>query len=138
MDYREAQEEGKTFHCAWLLILIALIAWKEPKYCKFLIVDVDVCEEVRYDFLCYTKEPTQAMKIHIFFVLMQIDLHTVVNQYLRLPSSLYKQCCHIVEFKADFHRPYVKVMKDPTKTCHPFPYLVTKDNLLMAVHNWSK
>jgi hypothetical protein len=29
-DYRDAQDLGKKFHYSWLLILIALIRWKEP------------------------------------------------------------------------------------------------------------
>jgi len=29
-------------------------------------------------------------------------------------------------------------MKDPTKTWHPFPYLVTEYYVLMIVQNWPK
>jgi hypothetical protein len=31
-DCIEAQEKGTKFHYAWLLILIALVGWKEPGY----------------------------------------------------------------------------------------------------------
>jgi len=72
----------------------------------------------------------------IFFAVMEMDLHMVVNQHPRLSPSLYKQCCHITNFKMDFHRAYVKAMKDPTRTWHPFPYLVTEDDLFTVVQQW--
>jgi len=42
MDYRETQEEGKTFHYPGLLIYIALIAWKELEDSQFPTIEVDV------------------------------------------------------------------------------------------------
>jgi hypothetical protein len=30
IDYREAQDKGAKFHYTWLLIMIALVAWREP------------------------------------------------------------------------------------------------------------
>ena len=29
-DVRDAQEKGRPFHYSWLLVLIALVRWKEP------------------------------------------------------------------------------------------------------------
>lgn len=74
----------------------------------------------------------------ISIVLLSMDLHMVVNQHLRLSPSLYKQYCNIVDFKVDFHRIYVKERKDRTRTWHPFPYLVTEDDLLVVVQCWSE
>jgi hypothetical protein len=34
-DCKDAQDLGTKFHYSWLLILIALIEWKEPKYSFF-------------------------------------------------------------------------------------------------------
>jgi hypothetical protein len=31
-DCKDAQDLGEKFHYSWLLILIAVIGWKEPKY----------------------------------------------------------------------------------------------------------
>jgi hypothetical protein len=36
IDCIEAQEKGMEFHYAWLLILIALVGWKEPGDYQFL------------------------------------------------------------------------------------------------------
>jgi hypothetical protein len=43
MDSREAQDKGKLFHYAWLLILITLLSWREPKYTQFLGVAKKPC-----------------------------------------------------------------------------------------------
>jgi len=102
-----------------------LIAWKEPEYSYFPSIEVDVCQAVRYASLWCTKDPTCAVENKILFLVMVMDLDMVVNQYPRLSSILYKQYCHIAEFKEEFHGAYVKVMKDPTKKWHPLSYLVT-------------
>jgi hypothetical protein len=36
IDHKEAQDKGMEFHYAWLLILIELVAWKEPKETQFV------------------------------------------------------------------------------------------------------
>ena len=30
VDVRDAQEKGRSFHYSWLLVLIALVGWREP------------------------------------------------------------------------------------------------------------
>lgn len=57
----------------------------------------------------------------------------VVNQYPRFSPSLYRKYCKIADFKADFHKIYVKAIKDLTRTWHLLPYLVTKDDFLIVV-----
>jgi hypothetical protein len=36
VECRDAQDNGIEFHCSWLIILIALAGWKEPKFLTFL------------------------------------------------------------------------------------------------------
>lgn len=43
-----------------------------------------------YALLWFTKELIHEIEIQIFFVLMLMDLHMVVNQHPRLSLSLYK------------------------------------------------
>jgi len=56
----------------------------------FPSIDMDVYEAARYASLWFTKESTHATKYRIFFVVMEMYLHMVVNQYARLSPSLYK------------------------------------------------
>jgi len=34
-DYKDAQDLGTKFHYSWLMILIAIMGWKERKYAFF-------------------------------------------------------------------------------------------------------
>jgi len=61
----------------------------------------------------------------------------VVNQHPRLSPSLYDQYHNIAEFKAEFHRVYVKARKDLMETWNALPYLVTEDVLLETIQHWS-
>jgi hypothetical protein len=39
LDYREAQDQGYTFHFSWLLLLIAFIAWKMLEGVTFMGIE---------------------------------------------------------------------------------------------------
>ena len=46
-DCRVVQENNQPFHYSWLLVLMAFITWKEPKYTQFLSARGE-CPGVRY------------------------------------------------------------------------------------------
>jgi hypothetical protein len=48
VDYRDAKDNGTEFHYSWLLILIALVGWKEPKLSLF-VDKKGKCYAVRYE-----------------------------------------------------------------------------------------
>lgn len=100
---REVQEEGKTYHYTCLIIIIMLISWKDMEESKFPPIKLYVCEATEYASLQYTKEFLCAMENRIFFIILLMDLHMVVNQHIRLSPSLYRQYCHITNFKVNFH-----------------------------------
>jgi len=52
----EAQELSKTFHYAWLLLLIVLVAWEVPKDSQFPSLTPDLLEAVKYTSLWATKD----------------------------------------------------------------------------------
>lgn len=56
MNCHEAQEQGKTFHYAWLLFSIVLVAWKLPKDNQFPSVTTDLPEAEKYASLWATKD----------------------------------------------------------------------------------
>jgi hypothetical protein len=55
IDCRDAQDNGTKFHYSWLLILIALVGWKEPKFSSFLDRKGKCCA-VRYETLWQEKD----------------------------------------------------------------------------------
>lgn len=52
----EAQELSKTFHYAWLLLSIVLVAWELPEDSQFPSVMPDLPEATKYALLWATKD----------------------------------------------------------------------------------
>jgi hypothetical protein len=59
---KDTQDWGSDFHYSWLLILIALVGWKEPTYSVFL-QRIGKCGVARYMSLRSTTDP-KAKKIN--------------------------------------------------------------------------
>ena len=47
-NYYKAQKQGKTFHYAWLLLLIVLVAWELPEDSQFPSVVLDLPKAAKY------------------------------------------------------------------------------------------
>jgi hypothetical protein len=67
MDCREAQYKGIEFHYAWLLILITLVAWREPKDTQFLSTMNKPCLVARYPNFSHTTKKERQMDTNIVF-----------------------------------------------------------------------
>jgi len=65
-NYREVQEEGKTFHYAWLLLSIVLVTTELPKDSQFPSLDQDWPEATKYASLWVTRDTTRIQGINIF------------------------------------------------------------------------
>jgi hypothetical protein len=52
-DFQDAQDLGTKFHYSWLLILIALVGWKDPKYNVFCH-RIKKCRTKQYEKLWHT------------------------------------------------------------------------------------
>ena len=66
-NYREAQEQGKTFHYVWLLLLIVLVAWELLKDNQFPSITLDLLEDpVKYASWWVTKDAQRIKEIKIF------------------------------------------------------------------------
>ena len=48
VDVRDAQEKGIPFHYSWLLVLIALVGWREPTEAQFVDVPPYMPGATRY------------------------------------------------------------------------------------------
>ena len=62
----EAQEQGKTFHYAWLLLSIVLVVGELPKDSQFPIIDRDLLEVGKYALLWATEDPKWNRNTKIF------------------------------------------------------------------------
>jgi hypothetical protein len=71
LDCRDAQDNGTEFHYSWLIILIALAGWQEPKFSTFLD-RVGKCYATRYESLWKEKDnKTQQENNTVFSMLLE-------------------------------------------------------------------
>ena len=59
------------------------------------------------------KDPVRVTETKIFLVLMESSLRMAINQHPRFSPTLYDKLLRYVAFKADFHRIYIQLQKDP-------------------------
>ena len=57
-DVRDAQEKGRPFQYSWLLVLIALVGWKEPTEAQFVDVPPHMPGAARYASLWVSQDKT--------------------------------------------------------------------------------
>jgi hypothetical protein len=113
MDYREAQEKGTKFHYAWLLILIALTAWREPKETQFLEGIHKPFLAVRYMSLWHTVHKDRHMDNNVTFYIYKETIQQCIEDMQHIPPHIVEVYKGIVWFKAGMHHIYIQVKKDP-------------------------
>lgn len=79
MNFREAREQGKTFHYTWLLLKILLVTGELPKGSQFPDIEKDLPEAVWYNSLQATKDATRIREIKVFLIFMEASIRTWVN-----------------------------------------------------------
>jgi hypothetical protein len=57
-DYKDAQDLDTEFHYSWLLMLIALMGWKEPPY-SYFCSRIGRCHATWYTSLGRNSDPKQ-------------------------------------------------------------------------------
>ena len=63
-----AAQTGWPFSYSWILILIALVAWMEPKdYQPMTVEEVKVCHGAHYQNLWWVEEPSRQTDCAIHF-----------------------------------------------------------------------
>ena len=67
---------------------------------------------------------------------MEMNIKMGINRKSQLSTTVYNSLQSFVEFKAYFHHIYINPRKDPTKTWHELPYLVTEDVIFAVLESW--
>ena len=80
MNDREAQELSNTFHYAWLLLSIVLVAWELPEDKQFPSIVLDLPESVKYALLWVTQDSERIEDIKIFWILMEMNIRMAINR----------------------------------------------------------
>lgn len=132
----KAQDLGKTFHYAWLLLSMVLVTWELPEDSKFPSVTPNLPEAVKYASLWATKDAQCIKDSKIFWILMEMNIHMVINRKLQLSPTVFAKLQECVEFKADFQRVSIRAWKDPEQQWHDLPYLATDDAIDTVLDHW--
>jgi hypothetical protein len=80
-DCKDTQDWGSEFHYSWLLILIALVGWKEPTYNMFL-QRTGKCGTTRYTSLRSTTDPKEKKINNDVFTLYLMEIQNQVSRHM--------------------------------------------------------
>lgn len=78
-NYHKALELNKTFHYAWLLLLIVLVAWELPQDTQFPSIVPELLEAMKYASLWATKDVQHIKDNKIFQIFMEINIYMAIN-----------------------------------------------------------
>jgi len=132
----EAQKHGKTFHYAWLLLSIVLVARELPEDNQFSTINRDLSEAVKYASLWATKDSNRICNSKIFWVFMEINLKIGINRKLQLSPTVFNILQSFSEFKADIHSVYIKACEDSAKQCRKLPFVAIDDVIFKILETW--
>ena len=96
----------------------------------------DLPDAARFTSLWSTKNPASIKESKIFWILLEMDLHMVINKRPRLSPILFMQLMAYAEFKVNFHSVSIRAWKDPKHTWHKLPYLVSMIDVQEIVGYW--
>lgn len=134
---REAQEQGKTFHYAWLLSSILLVARELPEDSQFPTVEGDLPEAARYTSLWAMKNKTRIREIKVFWVFVEASIRTWIDRRPHLSPTVYNNLQIPTEFKADMHNQYIRACKDKARTCVKLPFIAMDGAIFDVMASWS-
>ena len=114
---RDVQEKGIPFHYSLLIVLIALVGWKEPTEVHFVAVPPNMPSAARYASLWVSKDKaSRQMTNYVFsFYMMSISYETVKTP--RLSNELFSQYDGVANFRADMHNVFIQARADKKKAC---------------------
>jgi len=73
-NYKEAQEQCKTFHYMWLLLSVLLVTGELPEDSQFPPLAQDLPKATKYVSLWAMKDTMRICKARIFWVLMEVSI----------------------------------------------------------------
>jgi hypothetical protein len=84
IDCRDAQDNGPKFHYSWLIILINLAGWQEPKFSTFLDIS-GKCYTTRYESLWQDKDNKNQLVNSMVFVMLLEEIKQCTTNVWHIP-----------------------------------------------------
>jgi hypothetical protein len=86
-DCKDAQDLGTEFHYSWLIILMDLIGWGEPKYNGFY-QRLGKCHATKYTTLWHTSDPKKMKENSSMFAMLFDEMQEKLDNTWRIPPEL--------------------------------------------------
>lgn len=134
-DSQETRNLGKKFHYSLLIILIALIGWKEPPYCHF-------CERIGYfrtalyTSLGRNSDPKHKSANIGTFARYLRKIHESIANSWRITPDVVVQFRDIANFKASRHNMWIEACRDLGKEWLQLRYCVMEEDIEMDMRDW--
>jgi hypothetical protein len=105
-DYKYAQDLGTNFHYVWLIILISLVGWGEPKYNGFF-PRPRKCHTTKYTTLWHTSDEKQSKANSSIFSMYYDEMWEKIANTWRIPPKVVKEHQSIANFQASRHNTWI-------------------------------
>jgi hypothetical protein len=89
-DYKDAQDLGTEFHYSWLIILITLVGWGEPKYNGFY-PRLGKCHTTKYTKLWHTSNAKQRKENANIFAMYYDEMQEKIANTWRIPPEMVEE-----------------------------------------------
>jgi hypothetical protein len=97
-DCQDAQDLGTKLHYLWLLIIIALVGWRHPKYTVFF-QRIENCCTTHYETLWHTSITKERKTNSSIFVTYFEEIHEKVVETWRIPPEVVEEHKDIPNFQ---------------------------------------
>jgi hypothetical protein len=135
IDCRDAQDNGTEFHYSWMIILIALAGWKEPKFSSFLD-RMGKCYAARYESLWQAKDNKTQQENNTVFAMLLEEIQQCTTNIWCIPVEVIQETEGIAKFKASRHHMWIQAARDPKKAWLEMQYCITKEEVDWIVKDW--
>lgn len=106
VDCRDVQYNGTEFHYSWLIILIALAGWEEPKLSTFLHRK-GKCYAVRYESFWQAKDNKNQQANNTVFAMLLEEIQQLTTNVWRIPVEVIQETEGIARFKASRYHMWI-------------------------------
>jgi hypothetical protein len=134
-DFKDIQDLGTKFHYSWLIILIALIGWKEPPYSHFCDW-IGHFHTAQYTSLGRNSDPKHRSANTGTFSRYFSEIQESIANSWRITPDVVAQFRDIANFKATRHNMWIQARRDPGKEWLQLRYCVTEEDVEMAMRDW--
>ena len=134
-DCRAMQENNQPFHYSWLIVLMAFVTWKEPKYTQFLLAWCE-CRGVHYANLWANANPKRKhVNNQVFYTYYQ-QPSTLIDSKPKITKDLTDLYKKRIRFMANMHRIYIKPQSVKDQDWYTGAYRMEKQDIEEIIKEW--